>query len=75
MATRAKKTITLMSELPDDCLPMCKTCNAYVKFDEIDQGTCRANPPQTIVVNDELDAVFPVVLSHEWCRRYERKTN
>jgi len=76
MVNRTKKTIKTVRELPDDCLPMCCTCNAYVKHkNHDDQGSCRANPPQLVVINDELDAKFPVVFHDEWCRRWERRTH
>lgn len=74
MVTRAKKVVK-DKEFPDDCLPMCHTCNAYVKAEGLDQGSCRANPPELVIINDEPDALFPVVFHDDWCRRYERRTN
>jgi len=72
MATRTKKVVTLV---PADCMPLCQHCNAYVKSKDHDQGSCRANPPQLIVFNDELGAEFPIVFPDEWCRLFVRRVN
>lgn len=76
MATRGQKTIKIAKEMPEDCLPTCGTCNAFVSEPGDDEwGECHANPPTPILIEDASVYAFPVVPSKEWCRKWERKTH
>jgi hypothetical protein len=68
MATRKKK-------IPDDCMPMCKTCSFYLTDPKDSAGFCRRYPAVVVVINDEVECGFPVMLPDEWCGEYARATN
>ncbi len=70
MASRAKKTT-----IPEDCMPMCKSCAFWESDTEIDGGFCRRQPPAVFMVDDEPASTFPVTGERDWCGEFRRKTS
>jgi hypothetical protein len=65
MASRKKK-------IPDDCMPMCSACNAYVKPKNSETGDCRLNPKLAVYNDGVLSWVYAQHKPDDWCKAFER---
>lgn len=67
----ATKKITI----PDDCMPMCKTCAFFLSEPQGEIGECRRYPPTNFAVETTLTYEFSISEPDFWCGEYRRKTN
>ena len=61
------------SKIPDDCMPMCRTCAFFVHDKEGDLGECHRYPP-TVLPEPDGGASFSFALTaiDEWCGEFVR---
>jgi hypothetical protein len=62
-------------KIPDDCMPMCRTCSFYAGDKKEEFGECRRFPPQIIPDEDGVGFSFAITAEDQWCGEYRRATN
>jgi hypothetical protein len=64
------------SNIPADCMPMCRTCSFFKPDKEASLGECHRFPP-TVLPEDNggVSFSFALTASDEWCGEYIRRVN
>lgn len=66
---------TKKTKLPEDCMPMCKTCVFFHMDPKHDVGECRRYPPTNIPTENALSYEFSITEPEFWCGEFRRQTN
>jgi hypothetical protein len=64
------------SNIPDDCMPACRTCVFFIADKEGDLGECHRLPPTLLPESDGgVSFSFALTAYDEWCGEYIRRVN
>jgi hypothetical protein len=62
-------------QIPEDCMPQCRTCAFYQAEQADEAGYCRRYPPQFVTDDETIGWSFPVVVQDDWCGEFKRQCN
>jgi hypothetical protein len=62
-------------KIPDDCMPICKSCCFFVPHKNSSYGDCRRYPPMIMEEDSGCTFSFSVSAIDDWCGEYQRRVN